>query len=313
MAHPLTVPVGATAVRPTWAELPSDVRELVEERLGGRVVSAVSQGSGYTPGFASRLTLANGSRVFVKAADDATRMLFAASYREEIRKLHQLPTAVPAPRLQWWHDEGGWVVLCLDDVTGRAPHRPWRTSELRSVVAAVTAMSQALTPAPQALTLPTWRDELDDVPSYCDRCEPDGLVAQHGEQLVQLAQAGLDVGGDTLVHCDLRDDNIIVDGTGRVWVCDWNWPVLGAPWIDLLTVLISARGDGHDADAILAAGPLTQGVSAENIDAVLALLAVYFLGAKEEPAPPTSPWLRVHQTWYADVTWAWLADRRGWR
>ena len=216
MAHPLTFPFAATAVRPTWAELPAHVRRLVEQRLGGTVVDAISQGSGYTPGFASRLTLADGSGVFVKAADDATRAPFAESYREEIRKLERLPADVPAPRLRWWHDSDGWVVLCLDDVAGRPPHRPWRSDELSSAVAAVTAMSQALTPAPEGLTLPSWRDELADFPAYWERFQPEGLMAEHGEQTRELARAGLEVDGDTLVHCDLRDDNIVVDEAGLV-------------------------------------------------------------------------------------------------
>ena len=41
---------------------------MVEERLGSPVVHAESQGSGFTPGFASRLTAADGARLFVKAA-----------------------------------------------------------------------------------------------------------------------------------------------------------------------------------------------------------------------------------------------------
>ena len=313
MAHPLLVPVGATAVRPTWTELPVEVRHLVEQQLGSHVTGAASQGSGYTPGFASRLTVRDGGRAFVKAADDATRAPFAGSYREEIRKLQRLPSGVPAPQLQWWHDQDGWVVLCLDDVEGRPPHRPWRIDELTSTVATVTAMSEALTPAPAGLALPTWREELAGFPAYWETFEPQGLVAQHGDRTRELAEAGLTVDGDTLVHCDLRDDNIIIDDGGRIWVCDWNWPVLGAPWVDLLTVLISARGDDVDTDAVLGSNPLTRDVPAHDIDAVLALLAVYFLGAKEGPAPAASPWLRLHQRWYADVTWGWLADRQGWR
>jgi len=313
MAHPTPVPIGATALRPAWDELPPEVRERVEQRLGSRVIDSISQNSGYTPGFASRLTLADGRRVFVKAADDATRAPFAASYREEIRKLQGLPAGVPAPRLRWSQDADGWVVLCLDDVAGRPPHRPWRREELSHTVATVTAMAQALTPAPKGLVLPSWRDELADVPAYWDRLHPAGLVAEHGEEIRALAQAGLDVGGNTLVHCDLRDDNLLIDTAGRVWICDWNWPVLGAPWIDLLTLLVSARGDGFDVERILKGSPLTRGVDAGHIDAVLALLAVYFLGVKGDPVPKTSPWLRLHQRWYADVVCDWLAERRGWR
>ncbi|MBA2531750.1 MAG: phosphotransferase [Nocardioidaceae bacterium] len=314
MVHPLPIPVGRTAIRPTWAELPSGVRELIERRLGNSVTGAVSQRSGYTPGFASRLTLADGSRAFVKAADGATRGHFADTYREEIRKLQALPAGIPAPLLRWSWDADGWVVLCLDDIAGSPPQRPWLGSELRAAVDTVTAMSRLLTPAPDGLQLPTWREELGGFPAYWERFDPQGEVAEHGEEIRELAQSGLIVGGgDTLVHCDLRDDNLIVDDAGKMWVCDWNWPVLGAEWVDLLTLLISARGDGHDVDALLVANPLTCDVPSSDVDRVLALLAVYFLGAKEGETPATSPWLRVHQRWYANVTWSWLAERRGWR
>jgi hypothetical protein len=63
----------------------------------------------------------------------------------------------------------------------------------------------------------------------------------------------------------------------------------------------------------LAVNPLTGDVLAPVIDAVLALLAVYFLRGKERAALATSPWLRVPQRWCADVTCAWLVDRQGWR
>ena len=54
------------------------------------------------------------------------------------------------------------------------------------------------------------------------------------------------VRGDTLVHSDLRDDNVILADTGEVWVCDWNWPTRGPIWVDTLTVAISMVGDGLD-------------------------------------------------------------------
>ena len=56
------VPHGRTARRLEWAHLPPQVRTLVETRLGSPVVRAESQGSGFTPGFASRLTAADGLR-----------------------------------------------------------------------------------------------------------------------------------------------------------------------------------------------------------------------------------------------------------
>lgn len=313
MARPLDYDVTATAYRRTWGELPQAVRSDIERRLGSAVVEARTQGSGFTPGLASRLTLADGRRAFVKAADDQTQPMFTASYREEIRKIGALPPAVPAPRLRWSYDADGWVVLCFDDIDGRPPRRPWRPIELAATLEAVTAMSQALTPAPE-LELPRWEDELGSFPGYWERVTPADVFGAHAAEAVELAHRGLDAGaGDTLVHCDLRDDNVIIGTDERVWICDWNWPVHGAVWIDLLTLLISVRGDGHDADAVLRNNPLTATVDPERIDAVLALLTGYVLGAAEEEVPPTSPWIRVHQRWYAGVLADWLAHRRGWR
>lgn len=313
MARPLTIPVGGTAKRVTWDGLPVHVRYLIQQRLGRSVAEAASQGSGFTPGFASRLLLAGGDRAFVKAADDATQPEFAASYREEVRKVTALPSSVPAPALRWWDDTEGWVVLCFDDVAGQPPTRPWLSGELAAVIDTITSMSSVLTPLPQGLTVPTWAAELAGLVTYWERFDALGVLARHTAEAIALAERGLAAGaGDTLVHWDLRDDNIIIGDDGRVWVCDWNWPVRGASWIDLLTVLISAHGDGHDADELLRVSPLTVGVDAERIDAVLALYAGYFLGAAVGEVPATSPWIRVHQRWYGEVSIDWLAQRRGW-
>ena len=64
------------------------------------VVSAASQGGGFTPGFASVLTCEDGTKHFVKAASVKAQRLFAESYREEFRKLGALPEGTPAPRLR---------------------------------------------------------------------------------------------------------------------------------------------------------------------------------------------------------------------
>jgi hypothetical protein len=42
------------------------------------------------------------------------------------------------------------------------------------------------------------------------------------------------------------------------------------------------------------------------------MLCGYMLEARDRPVPATSPYLRVHSRWWSEVTWAWLAERRGW-
>ena len=102
------LPVRATALRPHWADLPASAREAITFRLGSDVISTTSTGIGFTPGFASRLDLADGRRVFVKAASDADDARsgwgLSEAYREEIRKLRALPADLPAPALLWTVD-----------------------------------------------------------------------------------------------------------------------------------------------------------------------------------------------------------------
>jgi Ser/Thr protein kinase RdoA (MazF antagonist) len=309
-------PRGGTAQRTQWADLPESVRGLIESELAGRVVSAVSQGAGFTPGFASRLLLADGRRAFVKVADATLQPEFALSYREEIRKLAALPAAVPAPRLRW-HLDGDWVILGFDDVGGAPPQRPWQPGELIRVCDALVATAAALTPPPADLELNDLRSALLPELVRWERVRVQGVaepvVAAHLDEASALAAEALDATpGNTMVHTDLRDDNILVGHDGRVWIVDWNWPVVGAAWFDLVTLLISAHGDGIDTDELLARSPLTADVDPHAIDAMIALLYGYFVTASLEPALKTSPYLRQHQDWYARATARWLASRRGW-
>lgn len=307
-AHPTTIPHGRTARRLEWVHLPPLVRTSVERRLGAKVVDAESCDAGFTPGMASVLTCADGSRYFVKAASTKAQRMFADSYRLEARKLRALPPEVPAPRLLWAQDDYDWVVLAIEYVEGRAPHRPWTADDLAASSAMLVDAARALTPAPAA-GLDTFAEEFADFPAYWSSLSH----VRHAEDAAALAARYTEVcAGDTLVHTDVRDDNLIVRSDGSVLLCDWNWPVVGADWIDSLLLLIGPRGDGLDVEAHIAAHPLLRDVPAESIDIILALVTGYFLKSAEDPVPPTSPHMRDAQRWQGEVCWTWLAERRGW-
>jgi len=314
---PVRVPAGATASRPTWDELPAEVRRLVARRCGAEVVEATSVGSGFTPGFASRLLLADGRRVFVKAADEQTRAPFAASYRAEATKLAVLPAAVPAPRLLWSHDGDGWVVLTMEHVAGSQPSRPWTEAHLDAVLDALEAGAQALTPPPPGVQWPSFADDYGDLPGHWSACAEKERVPAwlrpYVAQCSDLAAAAVALlAGNTACHTDVRDDNILIDTDGTVWFCDWNWMVRAHPAFDSLALLLCAHGDGHDADALLERRTVTRGLPDGLVDGFLALLLGYFLHQADEPAPATSVWLRPHQGWYAEAAARWLARRRSW-
>jgi aminoglycoside phosphotransferase (APT) family kinase protein len=310
-AIPTTIPHGRTARRLEWAHLPPAVRSLVEQRCGSPVVEAESQGAGFTPGFASILTCADGSRHFVKAASTAAQRWIADSLREEARKLRELPATSPAPRLLWVFD-GDWVVLGLQYVEARAPHRPWRLEELDACLDALETVADVLTPVPTGLTLDQFADELGSWPLFWDHVRATRDLPHVDEATALAASFAEVVGGETLVHTDVRDDNVLLTDDGRALFCDWNWPVVGADWLDSLIMLIGPRGDGIDVEAVIAGRRLLRDVPPEHVDRVLAVVCGYFLKSADDPVPPTSPHMRDAQRWQGEVVWGWLCQRRGW-
>jgi hypothetical protein len=309
---PTTIPHGRTARRLEWTHLPPHVRALIERECGSSVVEAASQGGGFTPGFASVLTCSDGSRHFVKAASQKAQRAFAESYREEARKLSALPREAPAPRLLWSED-ADWMVLGLEYVEARAPRRPWRGPDLNASLDMLAVTATFLTPPPPGLELDDVATEFVDFPGYWDHVRSTRSNLPHLEEAAALAARFADVcGGSTLVHTDVRDDNILIRADGVALMCDWNWPVVGAAWLDTVFLMIGPRGDGVDVDALLTERELTRDVPDEHVDIVIALLVGYFFHQGDEPVPPTSPHLREHQRWQGEVCWDWLCERRSW-
>ncbi|HSU03916.1 MAG TPA: hypothetical protein VLK03_15305 [Nocardioides sp.] len=311
---PYPAPHGKTARRLEWSFLPPHLRAWIERRCGSPVVSAISQTSGFTPGFASVLVCEDGSRHFVKAASTKAQRVFADSYREEARKLAALPASVPAPRLLWQLDDD-WVVLGIEYVAARAPHRPWEAADLDALLDSLEHVADAMTPPPAGLVLDTAEADfaplLDGWPDV--RARRTDLDPAHLAEAETLARRYAEVvGGDTLAHTDIRSDNVLIDPEGRALVCDWNWPVRAASWFDSLAALIGPRGEGLDVERVIGERRLLRDVDPEALDIALALYVGYFFAQGELPSPPTSPHLRDHQRWQGEVCWDWLAERRGW-
>lgn len=313
------IPVRATARRPTWDQLPDAVQQEIETAAGSSVVDSSSAGTGFTPGFASRLDLADGSRLFVKAASSADDALhgwpMSDAYREEARKLPLLSPDVGSPPLLWTrHLEVGdirWIVLGFAYVDGRPPRRPWRRDQLDLVLAKFVETAPALAQVPAELDLEPLADHLLARAGWRlqrikDR-DGDSVWLRTVERL--FADGHELLCGDSVVHMDLRDDNVLIGADGQVWFVDWNWPVLGAAWIDVICVLLSARGDGVDVEPLIANHPLTRDVSPRAIDCLLATLWSFWGIVQHDEVPHGSPHIRDHQSWYADVTRAWLEER----
>src|SRR5262249_42055079 len=148
-----------------------------------------------------------------------------------------------------------------------------------------------LTPVPEALDLDPISEEFGEFPGYWDALRADRDLPHADEAAALAASYGEVVDGETLVHTDVRDDNVLLTADGRALFCDWNGPASGASWIDSLMMLIGPRGDGLDVEAVIAARPLLRDVPADHVDRFLALVAGYFMKMAADPVPPTSPYL----------------------
>ena len=304
------VPHGHTARRLTWRFLPHEVRDLVQRHLGSPVVDATSQDSGFTPGFASVLTGESGAQLFVKAASRIAQSEIAASYAEEARKMTLLGRDIPSPRLEWVGDEADWVVLGFEAVDARMPSRPWLEAELERALDLAEEIADATRTVPDGLKL---KPIVEDIPRLVTGWEevPEDWPHRHEASVLAARMSSLPH-SDRFAHLDLRDDNILFASDGRTLACDWNWPALAPAWLDLVVLLVSAYGDDHDVEPLLAKRSLTRDVDPEHIDTWLAALCGFMLASRTRPVPPSAPYLRTHNAWYAEASWAWLAQRRGW-
>src|SRR5262245_49818640 len=221
----------AEGVRLLWADLPAPLRAAAEARLGSPVVRAASQPGGFSPGVAARLQTATGARAFLKAVGPEPNPDSPRAHRREARIAAALPPPAPVPRLLWSLQTEGWGTLAFEDVGGRHPAQPWVPDELDRVLDALAHLATPLTPSPVppdvAGSVADWgplRDgEWRQLREDGDRLRPrlDPWSARHLDALVDLeAVAGPACAGDTLLHLDLRADNLLLTPR-RVLVVDW--------------------------------------------------------------------------------------------
>ncbi len=306
-------PPAAEGVRVHWEQLPPFIRRQIEERIGERVVRAITQPGGFSPGMAARLTTAGGREVFVKAVSEQANPDTPQMHRREAEVVAALPPEAPVPRLLWTLDEAGWVALAFEAVDGHMPVQPWRDDELGLVVAALHRLHQALTPSPIASDMAS-NLLATHIKGWGELREAGGLDQwsnRNLERLVELeAMAPTAAVGETLLHVDVRADNLLI-AADRVYFVDWPWALIGAPLVDWVGFAPSvAMQGGPQPDELLAMAELK--VAADAIDAVIASLAGYFLAYARRPPPPGIPTVRAFQAAQGEIALRWLRERTGW-
>ncbi|MFC4005840.1 phosphotransferase [Nonomuraea purpurea] len=304
-------------MRPTlrreWADLPLSLVEEVERRLGAVRAFEVRQG-GFSYGVLGVATPAGGEHVFVKAVPGDA----AADYRTEALVAAALPAGVPAPRLLFSCEAGGWVLLCSQVAPGRVPHEPWHPRELSAVLDLLAACAREVTPSPLG-GLPTVAERMAGrCEIWQDLAEGSATAAlgdwerDHLPRLADVERGWAElVTGDTLLHFDPRFDNVLIDEHGTARLVDWGRACLGPAWTDLVCLLLESDLGEPDPEAVFAAHPLGAHAPPERVDALLVALAGYWTRTAALPGPAHAPHLRQRREHSRRATLAWLHTR--WR
>jgi aminoglycoside phosphotransferase (APT) family kinase protein len=308
----------AEGARIAWRDVPHAVRAAVDQICGAPVIDALDQPGGFSPGTAARVGCADGTWWFAKAASAEVNPDAPRLHRQEARVLAGLDPLIaagrlPVPRLRGTAESGPWFALVTEDAAGRQPELPWRDGELDAVLAALDQMAGALTPAPMAV--PTISEYLGDaftgwralsrVPGD-DRVDP-WSRARLPELAALEATWAAHAAGDTLLHGDIRADNLlIVDG--EVMVVDWPHAYRGAAFTDVAFFAPSvAMQGGPEPAALLARSRAGRAVSRDALAAVVCALAGYFTEHSLRPPPPGLPTVRRFQAAQGEVARRWLA------
>ncbi|MEQ4210247.1 phosphotransferase [Actinopolymorpha sp. B9G3] len=279
------------------------IRERIERVLDQPVKEWVKPDTGLSAAARHSVTLADGSRVFVKAATDEPT---EGWLRTEYLALQHVPERF-VPRVVAWVDEPGChPILVVEDL--RHAHWPashqgvdWREGDIDRVLAAVADLCRV--PAPSGL-VPTrrgqgrWPALVREGPARAAFLEL-GLCSapwlDHAAPALVDAEAGLDDTGDRLVHGDLRSDNICVDAERVVFV-DWADASCGHAEHDLANLLPTLHLEG---------GPPPYDVMPTGAGWAAAGCALLVRRAVGERAAP--PWLVKVFVRLAAIDLAWAA------
>ncbi|MCU1398041.1 MAG: Phosphotransferase enzyme family protein [Acidimicrobiales bacterium] len=210
----------------------------------------------------------------------------------------------------------------IEHIDGRMPTAPLSPTDVEALLHVIEQLGVAGTPSPVLGLAPIGSAEVahgQQLPwrlLASDSGEIDLLDAwtrRHLKRLVDLESPWVDAArGTTLVHGDLRADNVII-GAHRTCVVDWPSASVGAEWIDLVGLLPAMHLDGGPTPVeAWSRSPIGRRAPADGVDAYLCFIAGYFTRQALQPPPPNVPALRPFQHAQGVIARGWLAERTGW-
>lgn len=316
----------ARGVRQKWADIPQKIQTLIVGYLGSEIVRTESQSGGFSPGVATRLVTEDGQCYFLKAMGTDINPASVSFHRREIDINAKLPDNSIAPKLLWSYDDADdteWVAMLFDNIDGSNPQTPWQKEDLQRIMQAMSQLSEILTPSPIApdsiasareyfsSRIYGWQKVKAGKSTYFEQL--DDWTKRHLDGLCELEKKAPEaVAGNTLVHFDIRADNIVMtDDT--VWFVDWPHACIGTAWLDVILFAPSvAMQGGLLPEDLIQYHPACQEADPDAITAAIVSMAGMLSFNALLPAPAGLPTLREFQAAQGEVARHWIAQRTGW-
>jgi len=252
---------------------------------------------GYSTADRFSVELADGRRVFVKSAE-------APNLAGWLRREHEVYASLAGgfiPRLEGWDDDGVRPLLAIEDLSDADWVPRWDEKRVAAVLEALAEVAAS----PHPPNTPTfrethgslfdrWREVVSDPEPFLSTGIRDRAWLDRCLPAIVEAAAAVDPSGDSLLHVDVRSDNLCFRD-GRAVLVDWNWASLGDPKLDVVVWLPSLTCEG---------GPLPWEVMPDGGE-YAAWLSGVWAAVVGLPPPETAPTVRDIQRRQLEVSLAW--------
>jgi hypothetical protein len=274
---------------------------MIEERVSRAVGKPVRslrrvQTRGYALAFHAIAEFHDGSTAFVKAGAEEITSEFL---RDELR-FYQAVQAPFMPRLLGY-DDGDPPLLVLEDLSGARWPPPWDDAAIGDVRKALAELWA--TPAPEWVPsiaverdwlLGGWATIQEDPQPFLSLGLCSASWLDDALPVLRRAAESAPIEGHSLIHLDVRSDNLCLTDRGAVLV-DWNLVHVANPDLDLAAWLPSLHLEG---------GPPPEELLPDAGE-LAATLAGFFGARAGLPPPPTAPQVRKVQRDQLEVALAW--------
>jgi hypothetical protein len=329
--------------KPGWREVPASLVAEIERIAKAPIANAEIAWGGYSPSASFHLTLGDGRRLFVKGTHPGQTREGRLSLAQEIKNYRALPILDGlAPDFIGTAEEGDWSMLLLEAIPETGKALPWSRAKLARLAAALAAFYDRARPEAARWSRPdSYRSlavDLTDPDSgwlllarspeeqagllslFQDRAAARAWLERALPPLVELqaaAPALLHPKEDravSLIHLDLRSDNLLFRPDGAPVLLDWSYLTPGPVALDAVFFAPSVEGEGGPPageTVALFERAMNLRFPLRDQQVALAFAAGYFADKAWLPPPPGLPRLRWVQRMQLAVCLRWAEELIG--